>query len=372
MKTEYILFIIIAAALGAGVFILAKPTHTQMSQAVATNNPEITPGEISEPIVKSTASKTTLIQKALVYQKYKEIADPAGFVNTNGAPITLSQYVGKKVILLDFVAYSCINCQRTFPYLNDWYSKYEDKGLVIIGIHTPEFAFEHEQKNVEEAMKQFGIKFPVVLDNTYGTWNAYGNQFWPRKYLIDIDGYVVYDHIGEGNYSETEAKIVDLLNERATRLNASKVNKDKTPMNETPAGTAGESPETYLGSARNQYEYIGTGSLPKDRYMLSGSWNKMPEYAELTSDTGTISYHFYATKLHFVAEAPSGDTAAEILLDGKPISAEDSGADVKNGVVTFNEARLYTLVDLKGKPGEHTIEIKIHKKGLQAYTFTFS
>jgi thiol-disulfide isomerase/thioredoxin len=146
---------------------------------------------------------------------YIEIMNPAGFVNTNDQPITLADYVGKQVILLDVMTYSCINCQRTFPYVNAWYEKYKDEGLIVIGVHTPEFSYEKDKNNVEKAMKEFGITFPVVLDNEYATWNALGNRFWPRMYLIDIHGNIVYDHIGEGAYKETEEKIQELLKERA-------------------------------------------------------------------------------------------------------------------------------------------------------------
>ena len=148
--------------------------------------------------------------------RYQEIVGPSGFVNTDG--ITIRELIGQKIVLVDFMTYSCINCQRTFPYLNAWYGKYKDQGLEIIGIHTPEFAFEKDIDNVREAMKHFGISYPVVLDNDYATWNAYGNRYWPRKYLIDIQGNVVYDHIGEGDYEETEMKIRELLEERAQVL----------------------------------------------------------------------------------------------------------------------------------------------------------
>ena len=383
IKPESIIFIVIFVAVVAGVVIISKPSDTMKSTKLlppdtttAISDPTTTDNTTMAQNTTTTLAPTSIeprAQKDKEYSKYKEIADPAGYVNTGGLPITISQYVGKKVILLDFLTYSCINCQRTFPYLNAWYSKYEDKGLVIIGIHTPEFAFEHDQKNVEDAMKQFGIKFPVVLDNNYGTWNAYGNEYWPRKYLIDIDGYVVYDHIGEGEYDVTESKIVDLLNERAYRMNQTKVSGEPTIIPATMTSvTANESPETYIGSARSQYEYTGSDSLPKDQYMLGGSWDRSDsEYAKLTSDTGTISYHFYANKVHLVASAPEGADAS-ILLDGKPIFAAMSGADVNDSTILFNESRLYTLVDLKGNPAEHTLQINIHKKGLQAYAFTFS
>jgi thiol-disulfide isomerase/thioredoxin len=147
-----------------------------------------------------------------------EIKNPSGFVNTNDQPIKISDYIGNKVILLNIMTYSCINCQRTFPYVTAWYKKYKDDGLIVIGIHTPEFAFEKDKGNVEKAMKEFGINFPVVLDNEYATWNALENKYWPRKYLIDIHGNIVYDHVGEGAYEETEEKIKELLKERAVVL----------------------------------------------------------------------------------------------------------------------------------------------------------
>ena len=137
-------------------------------------------------------------------QRYVEIANPSGFLNTgmnpdgSAKPITIGELVGRKVILVDFMTYSCINCQRTFPHVTAWYEKYKDKGLEIVGIHTPEFAFEKNIDNVRIAMKKAGITYPVVLDNGYSTWGAYANNYWPRKYLIDINGTIVYDHIGEG------------------------------------------------------------------------------------------------------------------------------------------------------------------------------
>jgi thiol-disulfide isomerase/thioredoxin len=138
------------------------------------------------------------------------LAGISGYINTHDG-FRLSEIVGKKVVLVDFWTYSCINCQRTQPYLNAWYKKYKDAGLEIVGVHTPEFAFEKDRANVVAAVEKFGITYPVVQDNDYQTWGTYGNRYWPRKYLIDIDGYIVYDHIGEGGYEETEEKIQELL-----------------------------------------------------------------------------------------------------------------------------------------------------------------
>jgi len=144
-----------------------------------------------------------------------EITLPAGYINTNNLPFTIGEHIGKSIILVDFWTYGCINCQRTLPYLNKWHATYGDKGLVIIGIHTPEFAYERVKENVEEATRRFGVQYPVVLDNAYGTWGAFKNNYWPRKYLINMDGNIVYDHIGEGAYADIETKIQELLLERA-------------------------------------------------------------------------------------------------------------------------------------------------------------
>ncbi len=139
----------------------------------------------------------------------KELVSPTGFINTE--PFKIADLVGKKVILVDFWTYSCTNCQHVIPHLNDWYAKYKDKGLEIVSIHSPEFEYEKNRENVVDAVTKFGIKYPVVIDNQFGTWNAYQNKFWPRMYLIDLNGNIVGDHIGEGNYDETEGKIKELL-----------------------------------------------------------------------------------------------------------------------------------------------------------------
>lgn len=196
---------------------LSSTTTKSISAGDLVPNPE------ANPIVTSAQNSKLSVQNDSNYPfvPYVEIVNPSGFVNTNDAPVRIGDYVGKKVILVYILTYSCINCQRTFPYVNSWYEKYENEGFIVIGIHTPEFAYEREKANVEEAMKQYGITFPVILDNEYATWNAYGNKYWPRRYLIDIHGNIVYDHIGEGGYAETETKIKELLDER-TRMQSGK------------------------------------------------------------------------------------------------------------------------------------------------------
>ena len=171
--------------------------------------------ESSEEIIENSSTERLLTkeEKKEKFSRFIDISSPDGFINTDGEEITISEFIGKKVVLLDMWTYSCINCQRTLPFVNDWYKKYENQGLEVIGLHTPEFAFEHKIENVQDAVERFEIKFPVVLDNDFSTWRAYKNRYWPRKYLIDIDGFVVYDHIGEGAYDKTEAKIQELLAE---------------------------------------------------------------------------------------------------------------------------------------------------------------
>src|SRR3989344_2128687 len=164
--------------------------------------------ELPLPLISLEEGQISL-DKTKRYEQAKEITTPDGFINSE--PFKLADFVGKKVILLDIWTYSCINCQRTIPRINEWQEKYADKGLLIVGLHTPEFEFEKDIANVREAVKKFGIKYHVVLDNDYSTWRAYRNQYWPRKYLIDIDGFIVYDHIGEGGYAETERKIQEAL-----------------------------------------------------------------------------------------------------------------------------------------------------------------
>ncbi|KND47112.1 MAG: hypothetical protein AB199_01630 [Parcubacteria bacterium C7867-004] len=308
----------------------------------------------------------------------QELVAPDGYLNTGDKPITIASLVGKKVILVDFWTYSCINCQRTQPYLNAWYEKYADEGLEIIGVHTPEFDFEKVKENVAQAVARDGIKYPVVQDNAYATWNAYQNRFWPHKYLIDINGLIVYDHIGEGAYDETEREIQKALAERKQVLGeAGSISTGIVAPSETPrAGSA----ETYFGYDRN--EFLGNGRagsagmqtltrpekvLPNVLYM-TGAWNFTKEYAESAS-ASSIIYSYDAKQVFFVAESTEGTTIT-VLRDGVPVAAE-KGADVDaSGRVLVKEARLYKLINEKER-GTHTIEIKVEGAGLKAFTFTF-
>lgn len=313
---------------------------------------------------EETKQQMDQAKKDMEYKKAPEIKSPDGFINTDGKPITLAELRGK-VVLLDFWTYSCINCQRTLPYLNEWYAKYKDQGLEIVSIHTPEFAFEHIKANVEDAVARFDIKYPVVLDNEYATWNAYNNRYWPRKYLIDPDGYIIYDHIGEGGYAETEEAIKEALAKR----NNTKVSDDKNTSAEKMQNITVGSPETYFGAARNEYLANGrigvagtqTFSLPENilanRLYLGGAWDIQNEFAQNTG-TASIVFKYAAKNMYFVAGSDKG-ISADIYQDNKFVKSIDIQAE-----------KLYTLAE-NPSYGEHTMRIEIKEPGLRAFTFTF-
>ncbi|MDE2001856.1 MAG: thiol-disulfide isomerase, partial [Patescibacteria group bacterium] len=239
--------------------------------------------------------------------------------------------------------------------------------------------------NVAAAVKKFGIQYPVVLDNDYSTWMAYQNQYWPHEYLIDIDGFIVHDHIGEGDYQNTEKAIQAALEERARVLGLGQSVVDSianTPLTSETAPPVAGSPETYFGSARNQY--LGNGaqgtlglqtltlpdSFDLNTLYLSGSWNFQDQYAENTSADAHIVYHYSSQDVYMVA-ASDTTVSMTVLRDGKPVGAA-AGEDVSsNGTVSIHADRLYKLVHDPAGAGEHTLELIIHNPGLQAYTFTF-
>ncbi|OGG59821.1 hypothetical protein A2765_04510 [Candidatus Kaiserbacteria bacterium RIFCSPHIGHO2_01_FULL_56_24] len=321
-------------------------------------------------------------------QRYVEIKNPSGFVNTGknpdgtDMPLTISQFVGKKVILVDFMTYSCINCQRTFPYMTAWYERYRNEGFEIVGIHTPEFAFEKDIDNVRKAMEEAGIEYPVVLDNDYATWRAWGNRYWPRKYLIDIHGNVVYDHAGEGAYVETEMMIRRALQDRALEL-GEPVPNDMRPLIGTmnpEARKFAQSPEIYFGSLRNELLVGGKRFLPGEQTFtlpasfvlnalyLGGTWDITPEHAESVSEDASIVFRYRARDVFIVASSDLG-ADVELLQDGKPLG-EAAGEDVNDGKIRIQDERLYKIIHNPGGE-EHTLEIKVKAGKFKAFTFTF-
>ena len=322
---------------------------------------------------KLETEKPVYNEQKLSGPKAPEIVSPSGFINTglnpdgSPRPITISEFKDKKVVLLDIWTYSCINCQRTLPYIESWYEKYKDMGLVVIGLHTPEFAFEKVKGNVEDAVKKFGLTYPIVMDNDYATWRAYGNRYWPRKYLISADGKIVYDHIGEGAYEETEEMIQLALSElNQTKIDGS-VSKPSGVVSYEPSKV--KSPEIYFGSDRNQY--LGNGipallgeqtlSLPssinKNFLYLEGIWNFSSEFATNSSSV-KIVFKYDAKNVYMVANSEKGITVT-VYKDGQ-----------KEKTVFIKANTLYSLIEGEDY-GEHTLEIDIPEAGLNVFTFTF-
>tara|TARA_Y100000310_G_C20638416_1_gene792501 strand:- start:581 stop:1657 length:1077 start_codon:yes stop_codon:yes gene_type:complete len=309
-------------------------------------------------------------QKSKKYERAKELVSPEGYINTD--PITISELIGKKVILVDFWTFSCINCQRTFPYLKSWYEEYKDDGLEIIGVHTPEFEFEKVYGNVVKATEKYGITYPVVQDNDYQTWSAYRNRYWPRKYIIDIDGFIVYDHIGEGAYKATEAKIRELLDERNEVLGLNEELEAVKPI-EAESSTSGllTTPEVYFGYgfSRDQLgneeglkpEETVTYNLPsnfeKNKFYLEGEWINQHDSMEVVSDTGKVILKYSAKSVNIVAGSAE-PAFLKITLDNEEPKE-----------IEISEFDLYNIID-EDKYGTHTLQLEL-PKGMMAYTFTF-
>src|SRR5205085_2942880 len=254
-----------------------------------------------------------------------EFAQISGYINTpgNNGPLTLSSLKGK-VVLVDFWTYTCINCIRTIPHINDWSQKYADKGLVMVGVHSPEFEFEKNYDNVKAAVQKFGIAYPVLLDSNHGTWNAYGNQYWPRDYLIDTQGYIRHDHIGEGDYNGTEKAIQLLLAERTALTGAKEISfitKPTTAIKPESLQSVdlaqGTTPEIYLGyyyaraplgnpesfkpDQTVSYSIPANTNFKPNIVYLQGDWRNNQDNMELQSDTGRIVLTYYAKSVNIVA-----------------------------------------------------------------------
>jgi len=333
---------------------------------------------------------TTIVGNATVqidksqFRLAPELAGISGYINTD--PITLASLKGK-VVLVDFWTYSCINCIRTIPYLNSWYEKYADKGLVIIGVHTPEFEFEKDYNNVKAAVEKFEIKYPVVQDNDKGTWNAYENRYWPHKYLIDNEGYIRNDHIGEGGYAETEKLIQSLLAERAAYMgvNATIDQSISNPENIQSVDFGQiNTPELYFGYqfARAQLgnvegfkpDQVVTYTIPENatitpnRIYLDGVWKNNADHMELQSGEGRIVLSYSAKAVNIVAGG-SGDLY--ISEDGSNLTGSSRGFDVsEQNAASIDGQKLYNLV-MHEEYGRHQLVIDVAGKGFEIYTFTF-
>ena len=325
-------------------------------------------------------------EKEAKFEYAPELTGIDGYINTDNM-LTIGSLKGK-VVLVDFWTYTCINCIRTLPYLKAWNDKYKDDGLVIVGVHTPEFEFEKEYGNVKDAAEKYGLKYAIVQDNSYATWRAYKNRYWPHKYLVDIDGFIRYDHIGEGKYEETEKKIQELLRERMERLGKGKLKEDMSKPSEIIDVEFGKvnTPELYFGYkfARQdignkpgmQPEKTAEYEIPQlvkpNIAYLGGTWKFNADDAELISGEGAILLGYDAKAVNIVAASVSG-SEIEVLVDTKPLDSSKAGADIEiidgKAIAKVQEGRLYNLVDADYGPG--LLEMRIKGKGFRINTFTF-
>lgn len=303
----------------------------------------------------------------------------------NSPPLTNQQLRGK-VVLIDFWTYSCINCIRTIPYVRAWAEKYKNQGLVVIGVHAPEFAFEKKINNVRRAVADFGIDYPVAIDNDYRIWRAFDNSYWPAHYLIDAQGKLRYHHFGEGNYAQTEQAIQDLLREAGSSMAAEEMASPNADGAQAMAdlGNLG-SGETYLGYQRASNFISPEGLLadtPRDysvsdiglnEWGLAGRWTVTSENAVLDTAGGGISYRFSARDLHLVL-GPGMDgrpVRFRVTIDGKA-PGKDHGADTgPDGTGTITATRLYQLVRQSNDVKARNFEIRFLDPGVEAYAFTF-
>jgi methionine-S-sulfoxide reductase len=304
----------------------------------------------------------------------------------NSTPLTPASLRGK-VVVVDFWAYSCINCLRAMPYVNAWYRHYKDAGLVVLGVHSPEFAFEKDIANVRAAVKKFDIQYPVALDNEMAIWKAFNNKFWPAHYFVDAKGQIRGHHFGEGKYAKSEREIRRLLTEAGAKGLPDPLDDAAGEGVGAPADTANvASPETYVGYARAE-NFVSPGAFARDakktyavpkaltlnQWALGGPWQVAREHARLDGTPGRIAFRFKARDLHLVlGPAAAGKPVRfRVTLGGAPPQL-DAGMDVDaNGNGVVREHRLYQLIREKGPVSEQEFVIEFLDPGVDAYSFTF-
>jgi thiol-disulfide isomerase/thioredoxin len=366
--------------------------------------PAVANGMVENHTITTIKLNTTQFQEInkSQFKKAPEFVQISGYINTpnNNSPITLSSLKGK-VVLVYIWTYTCINSIRPMPYIHDWDQKYSDKGLVIVGVHSPEFTFEKNYANVKDAVQRLGITYPVMLDSDHGTWNAYENNYWPRYYLIDTQGYIRYDHIGEGSYDQIEKAIQSLVAERAAIMGANEISFDANPTVLIKPGSLyyvdlsqSITPEIYIGYNTSRapignpegfkpdqtvsYSIPSTKNFKPDTVYLQGNWKNNPDNMELQNDTGRILLPYHAKSVNIIAGGKGGGVVFNNDEGGGAAAASTAkipnkslGADLsQDGSFRIDGQRLYNLA-IHNNYTAHNIVIDVKGKGFQFYTFTF-
>jgi cytochrome c biogenesis protein CcdA/thiol-disulfide isomerase/thioredoxin len=371
---------VVAIALGWDTNLLTKFSFVNTSNAEAHLINALGPDKTAVRAVNAADSQAVLANEG-------PMPDLKGAVAwLNSTSLTRESLRGK-VVLIDFWTYSCINCLRALPYVEAWAAKYKDAGLVVIGVHTPEFAFEKERSNVEKAVLDLKVSYPVAIDSDYKIWQAFNNQYWPGHYFIDGKGRIRHHHFGEGEYEESEQVIQQLLKENGTTsLLGGMINVSAVGVEAAPGSENVRSPETYIGYRRaenfasaqplaqdSRKVYTPRATLSLNQWALGGSWNVSPESAVLQAAPGTVVFRFHARDLHLVL-GPAKDgkpVRFRVTLDGTP-PGEDHGSDTNvNGNGTVEGHRLYQLIRQKGALEDRTFQIEFLDPGVQAFAFTF-
>jgi thiol-disulfide isomerase/thioredoxin len=316
--------------------------------------------------------------------EFPSLASATGWLNS---PPLMAPSLRGKVVLIDFWTYTCINWLRTLPYLRAWAEKYKEQGLVLIGVHTPEFPFERDVDNVRQAAADMAVDYPIAIDNDYEIWRAFRNEYWPALYFIDSDGYIRHHHFGEGDYEKSERVIQQLLAENGSSgFGPDLVNVDARGVEAAADWGSLRSPENYVGFGRTEnfaspggavpeeaHDYAAPARLGLNEWALAGDWTVHQRATVLNTASGRIADRFHARDVHLVmGPAARGETVRfRVLIDGQP-PGPAHGADVDdegNGTVT--EQRLYQLIRQPGPIADRTFEIAFLDPGVQAYAFTF-
>jgi thiol-disulfide isomerase/thioredoxin len=309
----------------------------------------------------------------------------------NSAPLTMKELRGR-VVVIDFWDYTCVNCIRTLPYVTEWHRRYADYGVVMVGVHTPEFAFGKDRANVARAVAEFGIAYPVVLDGDYEIWRAYANSYWPRKYIVDRDGKIIYDHAGEGGYAETEELLQKLVREEYPDAELPPTMAPARAEDAPGAYCYPRTPELYCGYSRGRYGNEGPRrrddvALYKDdvphaegRLYLNGKWHLGEEQVTFAGAAYTLRENyillpFTADEINAVMAAPAGETVrVYVYRDGEPLAREDAGADVafdeRGAYVDVSVGKMYVLLDA-AKYGAGELSLHPARAGVSLFAFTF-